>query len=140
MDVVDPKDPIRIPYCGPKNMRPLTAYAPFKDLNVGDFMLMRLHDLDLVPLWMEKAKGDVIKGENNEYFKMVKVQWWVFVKKGSNLDERYLYEDCWNGKWKCNLAYQQQWLDISTNFFSFPSRKITNKSQISIPATYASKV
>jgi hypothetical protein len=24
------------------------------------------------------------------------------MKKGSNLDERHLYEDCWNGKWKCN--------------------------------------
>jgi hypothetical protein len=43
---------------------------------------------------MEKAKSDVVKDEENEYFKMVKVQWWVFVKKGSKLDERHLYEDC----------------------------------------------
>jgi hypothetical protein len=50
MDIVDPKDPIRVPYCGPKNLRPLTAYTPFKDLNVGDFVLVRLHDLNLVPL------------------------------------------------------------------------------------------
>jgi hypothetical protein len=32
--------------------------------------------------------------ENNEYFKMVKVQWWVFVKKGLDLDEQHPYEDC----------------------------------------------
>jgi hypothetical protein len=25
-------------------------------------------------------------------------------KKGSNLDEQCLYENCWNGKWKCNLT------------------------------------
>ncbi len=31
-------------------MRPLTAYTPFKDLNVGDFMFVRPHDLNLVPL------------------------------------------------------------------------------------------
>jgi hypothetical protein len=67
-------------------MRPLTAYMPFRDLNVGDFVLMRLHDLDLVPLWMGRVEGDVIKDEESEYFKMVRVQSWVLVKKGSNLD------------------------------------------------------
>jgi hypothetical protein len=46
----------------------------------------------------------------------------------------------YNGKWKCNLAYLKQWLNISTIFFSFPTWKnTTNKCQISIPTTYASK-
>jgi hypothetical protein len=49
MDIVDPKDPIQIPYCGPKNMKPSTTYTPFRDFNVGDFVFMRLCDLDLVP-------------------------------------------------------------------------------------------
>jgi hypothetical protein len=49
MDIIDPKDPIQVFYCGPKNMKPLTAYIPFKDLNVGDFVFMRLHDPNLVP-------------------------------------------------------------------------------------------
>jgi hypothetical protein len=53
---------------------------------------------------MGKEEGDVIKDEKNEYFKMVKVQWWAPMKKRSNLDGRHLYEDCWNGKWKSNLA------------------------------------
>jgi hypothetical protein len=30
------------------------------------------------------------------------------MKKRSNLDERHLYEDCWNGKWKCNLVDPKQ--------------------------------
>jgi hypothetical protein len=75
-------------------MRPLTTYTPFKDFNVGNFVLVRPHNFDLVPLWMGKAKGDVVKDEESEYFKMVKVQWWVLVKKGSNLDEQHLYENC----------------------------------------------
>jgi hypothetical protein len=50
IDVVNPKDPIQVPYCGPKNMRPLIAYTPFKDLNVGDFVLVRSYDFNLVPL------------------------------------------------------------------------------------------
>jgi hypothetical protein len=50
MDVVDVEDPIQLPYCGLKNMIPLITYTPFRDLNVGDFVLVRLHDPDLVPL------------------------------------------------------------------------------------------
>jgi hypothetical protein len=35
---------------------------------------------------------------------MVRVQWWVPMKERSNLDEWHMYENYWNGKWKCNLA------------------------------------
>jgi len=31
--------------------------------------------IDLVPVWMGKAEGDVNKDEESEYFKMVRVQW-----------------------------------------------------------------
>jgi hypothetical protein len=30
---------------------------------------------------MGKAESDVIKDEKNEHFKMVKIQWWVPMKK-----------------------------------------------------------
>jgi hypothetical protein len=50
MDIVDLEDLIQVPYCGLKNMRPLTAYPPFRDFNVGNFVLVRPHDPDLVPL------------------------------------------------------------------------------------------
>jgi len=43
---------------------------------------------------MGKAQGDVVKDEENAFFKMVKVQWWVPMKKGTNMNERNLYEDC----------------------------------------------
>jgi hypothetical protein len=43
---------------------------------------------------MGKVKGDAIKDEDSEYLKMVGLQWWVPMKKGSNLDEQHLYEDC----------------------------------------------
>jgi len=54
------------------------------------------------------VEGDVIKNEESEYFKMVRVQSWVLVKKESNLDVKHMYEDCCNGKWKCNLANPKQ--------------------------------
>jgi hypothetical protein len=55
MDVVDPEDPIQIPYCGPKNMRPLTVDMSFKKLNVGNFVFLKPHDPNLIPLWMGRA-------------------------------------------------------------------------------------
>ncbi len=81
MDVVDLEDPIWVPYCGPKNMKPLTAYIPFKDLNVGNFVFVKPHDLDLVPLWMGRVEGDVVKDEESENFKMVRVRWGFLWKK-----------------------------------------------------------
>jgi hypothetical protein len=56
---------------------------------------------------MGRAEGDVVKDKESEYFKMGKVQWWVPMKKGLKLDERHLYENYWNGKWKCNLTYPE---------------------------------
>jgi hypothetical protein len=70
-----------------KKHEAFTTYTPFKDFNVGDFVLVIPHDPNLVALWMGKTKGDVVKDKESEYFKMVKVQWWVLVKKGSKLDE-----------------------------------------------------
>ncbi len=140
LDVVDLKNPIWIPCCVPKNMKPFITYTPFKDLSVGDFVLVRPRNLDLVPFWMGGAKGDVVKDEESEYFKMVRVQWWVPMKKRSYLDECHLYEDCWNGKWKFNITNLDQWLDILAIISSFLAWKnTTKKSQISIPSTYANK-
>jgi hypothetical protein len=41
------------------------------------------------------------------------------MKKGTNLDEQHLYDDCWNGKWKCNFVILEQWLNISFVLFLF---------------------
>jgi hypothetical protein len=68
-------------------MRLSIAYAPFRDLNGGDFVLVRLHDLGLVPIWMGIIACDVVKDEKNAFFKMVRVQRWVPMKKGTNMDE-----------------------------------------------------
>ncbi len=63
-------------------MKPILAYTPFRDLNNRDFVLVRLHDLFLVPVWMGGTHSDVVKYDQNYFFKMVKVQWWVRMQKG----------------------------------------------------------
>jgi hypothetical protein len=90
MEVANVEDPIMCPYCRPKNLRPSLAYTPFKNLNNGDFVLVKPHDPLLILVWMGITQCNVVKDEQNEKFKMVKVKWWVLVKKGSNLDEQHL--------------------------------------------------
>jgi hypothetical protein len=59
---------------------------------------VKLHDPFLVLIWVGRTQSDVVKVDQNENFKMVRVQWWVPVKKMSNLDEQHFHEDCWNDK------------------------------------------
>jgi len=47
-------------------MRPLIPYIPFKDVNVGDFVIMRLHDPNLVPMLMGRAESDIVKDEESD--------------------------------------------------------------------------
>ncbi len=74
-------------------MKPSFVYTLFRDLNDGGFVLVKPHDLGLFSCLVRRTQGDVVKYEENAFFKMVRVQWWVFVKKGKNLDDQHLYED-----------------------------------------------
>jgi hypothetical protein len=71
--VIDLEDPIICPYCGPKNLKPTPTCTLFKIFNNGDFVLVRPHDPFLVLVWFEKTQSDVVKDDQNENFKMVRV-------------------------------------------------------------------
>jgi hypothetical protein len=81
MLIVDSKNSIICPYCGPKNLKPNLTCTLFRDINNGDFFLVRLHDLLLVLVWLGKTHNDVVKDDPNEFFKMLKMQWWIPVKR-----------------------------------------------------------
>jgi hypothetical protein len=53
---------------------------------------VKLHDPFLDLIWLGRTQNDVVKDNQNEFFKLLKMQWWVLMKKGSSLDERRLYE------------------------------------------------
>jgi hypothetical protein len=65
-------------------MSPSTMYTLFRILNGEDFVFVKPHDPGLVPIWMGKTQCDVVKDEESAFFEMVKVQWWVLMKKGAN--------------------------------------------------------
>ncbi len=45
-------------------------------------------------------------------------------KKGAHNDVDF-YQNCWQGRWKCNLVDLIQWVDIDSLAFSFLVRKNT---------------
>jgi len=61
--IVDSKDPIIHLYYGPKNLKPILAYTPFKDLNIEDFVLVKHHDLFVIPIWIGRTYNDVVKDD-----------------------------------------------------------------------------
>ncbi len=85
----DMEDPVILPYCGPKNMKPslsTTTYTPIGDLHEGDFLLACPSGLKMYLVWMGKVHSDVVKDVNDEHYRMVHVQWWVPFKKGTHND------------------------------------------------------
>jgi len=71
---VDLKDLVIPPYCGPRNMHPslnITAYTPFHDLFVGNFVLVWPVDPKVYHVWMGRDKSDVVKDQENENYRKV---------------------------------------------------------------------
>jgi len=68
-------------------LKPFATYTLLKDVNNGNFVLMKSHDPILVHVWMGRTQIDVAKDDQNEFLKMLMIQWWVPMKKRSNLYE-----------------------------------------------------
>jgi hypothetical protein len=48
---------------------------------------MKPHEVELVSMWMGRTQTDVVKDNQNEFFEMSKVQWWVPMKKRLDINE-----------------------------------------------------
>jgi hypothetical protein len=118
---VDPEDLVIPPYYGFKSMCPslrTIAYMPFRDLFVGNCVLVWHVDPIVYLVWMGKVKSDVVRDQENENYRKVYVQWWVPVRKGAKNDEE-LYHNYWLSKWKSNHIDPKQWVKICyVAFFS----------------------
>ncbi len=51
-----------------------TTCMHFRDINVGDFVFVRLHDLEHVLRWMGRMKNNILKDENDDFFRRLRVQ------------------------------------------------------------------
>jgi hypothetical protein len=60
-------------YFGPKNLKLILAYTPFRDLNNEIFVLVKPHDPFIIHVQIRRTHIDVVKDHQNEFFKMVRV-------------------------------------------------------------------
>jgi len=70
----------------------ILVYTLFQDLGLGDFILVRLANLELYHVWMERVESKVVKDEQFKKIRLFHIQWWGFVRKGAR-NERNLYQD-----------------------------------------------
>ncbi len=63
---------------------------PFHDLFASNFVLVQPSNLIVYLVWMGRVESDVIKDQEDEDYRKVHVQWWVFVRKGAKMMRNYI--------------------------------------------------
>ena len=96
MDIdVTPEDVVPEPYCGPKNEQPGHTYNPWRDVLVGDFVLVRPNDPFLFLVWMGRVLTTVVRDENDTNYGNCLLQWWRLDRGDKHfVDDKYRYTNC----------------------------------------------
>ena len=114
MDIdVTPKDVIPEPYFRPKNKQPGHTYNPWRDVLIGDFVLVRPIDLLLFLVWMERLLTTVFRNENYTNYGICLLQWWRPDRGGKHcVGDKHRYSNCWNSSWKIG-DHGREWVACS---------------------------
>ena len=131
MDIdVTPEDVVPEPYCGPKNEQPGHTYNPWRDVLVGDFVLVRPSDPLLFPVWMGRALTTVVRHENDTNYGNCLLQWWRPDRGGKHcVDDKHRYTNCWNSSWKIEDR-EPEWVACSSVLYSSRPRANTTDDSI----------
>ena len=135
MDIdVTSEDVLLEPYCGPKNQQPDHIYNPWRDVLVGDFVLVRPSDPLLFPVWMGRALITVVRDENDTNYGNCLLQWWRPDRGGKHcVDDKHRYTNCWNSSWKIEDR-EPEWVACSSVLYSSrPRANTTDDSVKNIP-------
>ena len=109
-------------YCGPRNGRSKTSFDPIIHVRKGMFLLIRPDDEDVYPIWLGEALGDIELNPQSPQYKKVYVGWWIPMGR-VGLDEKSLYQDCWDKKWRHNPSDLPRWEDIGSISHGWKAKK-----------------
>ena len=131
MDIdVTPKDVVPEPYVGLQNEQPGHTYNPWRDVLVGDFVLVRPSNLLLFPVWMGRALTTVVRHKNDTNYGNCLLQWWRPNRGGEHcVDDKHRYTICWNSSWKIEDR-EPEW--IACSYVLYSSRPRANTTDDSI--------
>jgi hypothetical protein len=108
---VTPKDEEPEPYCGPRNEVPQSSFNPWRDIRQGCWVLIRLTDLQVCPVWQGQVASDVCREEEIENHGKFFIQFW----KPRNAEKtlRKKYRNCWVKEKK-----MPRWISVDCALFA----------------------
>lgn len=122
-DITPEDDPEPYPYCGPAKERPKPSFNPYRDVLLGDFVLIRPCDGHNLPVWLGRALSTVELDKGAPNYGTFVVEWWtpMRAKKDSNALVR---RECWTRRWTPELT-QHQRVNVTSVLYShrMPSHK-----------------
>jgi hypothetical protein len=94
---VTPKDEEPEPYYGPRNEASQSSFNPWHDIHQGCWVLIRLTDPQMCPMWQGRAASDVCREEGNENHGKFLIQFWELRNVEKTLKKKY--KNCWDAQW-----------------------------------------
>lgn len=122
-DTTPEDDPEPYPYCGPAKERPKPCFNPYRDVLLGDFVLVRPSDGHKLPIWLGRALSTVQLDRNASDFGSFLVEWWTPMKAKKDTTA-LLKRECWTRRWTPELT-QHQRINVTSVLYShrMPSHK-----------------
>lgn len=97
-----PEDEEEVDYCGLAKDKPYPMFNPWRDILVGDFVLVRPDNKEDY-VWLAIALTIVDRDKTSPLYGQFRVQWWVPSGKG-RASKKSLYRDCWTKQWTKGIS------------------------------------
>ena len=112
-------------YIGSYSQRPKPMYHVKRDYHVGDFVLVRSTQDNLVPIWVGKALSDPILMVGDSNYQQIQIQWYKpCTRRGFEPNPYHNWDIEPHFKWKCNSRYIVQWTSMKNILTSWKSRRL----------------
>ncbi|CAM6123717.1 unnamed protein product [Calypogeia fissa] len=124
------------PYCGLLKDKPRQAYNPRSDICIGQFVLVRPHeiDMDTYPIHMGQVVTEVEEGLINEDGKVehvCSIEWWrpflPQIRGTKGIGRKECFKDCWDKRWERCLEFPDtESISVKSVLFSFKATPTKN--------------
>jgi len=126
-----PEDVPIDPFCGVARDKPKESYNPYRDVLLGDFVLVRPSDPDLYPVWMGRALTAVQLDRSHPQYGQFQIRYWRPTKGRKKISDHDRYKGAWDSKWECDPSSTAvMWIECSSVLYSNRARKNTNDTSV----------
>jgi hypothetical protein len=111
--------------------KPKESFNPYRDVLLGDFVLVRPSDPDLYPIWMGRALTAVQLDRSHPQYGQFQIRYWRPTKGRKKISDHDRYKGAWDSKWECDPSSTAvMWIECSSVLYSNRARKNTNDTSV----------